>query len=55
MARTRPFDDMPGCSMEAAVKIIMGKWKGVILSPFWMEPCVSMSSVECCVELPLGF
>lgn len=31
MARTRPFDDMPGCSMEAAVKIIMGKWKGVIL------------------------
>lgn len=22
---------MPGCAMEAAVKIIMGKWKGVIL------------------------
>lgn len=31
MSRTRSFDDTPGCAMEAAVKIIMGKWKGVIL------------------------
>lgn len=31
MTKTREFDDLPGCSMEAAVKTIMGKWKGVIL------------------------
>lgn len=31
MSRTRSFDDVPGCAMEAAIKIIMGKWKGVIL------------------------
>ncbi|MFI0821936.1 winged helix-turn-helix transcriptional regulator [Streptomyces sp. NPDC021098] len=31
MPRTRPFNDLPGCAMEATVKIIGGKWKGVIL------------------------
>ncbi|MEU9191078.1 winged helix-turn-helix transcriptional regulator [Streptomyces sp. NPDC051064] len=31
MPRTRSFDDLPGCAMEATVKIIGGKWKGVIL------------------------
>jgi len=31
MTRSRTFTDIPGCSMEAAVTLIMGKWKGVIL------------------------
>lgn len=31
MPRTRLFDDLPGCAMEASVAIIGGKWKGVIL------------------------
>ena len=31
MTRNRPFNDMPGCAMEASVKIIGGKWKGVVL------------------------
>ncbi|MFD7505878.1 winged helix-turn-helix transcriptional regulator [Streptomyces sp. NPDC059850] len=29
--RSFPFKDVPGCAMEATVKIIGGKWKGVIL------------------------
>jgi len=31
MPRTRDLDNLPGCSMEAVIQIIMGKWKGVIL------------------------
>ncbi|QHI96075.1 transcriptional regulator [Aristophania vespae] len=29
--RMRNFDGVPGCSMEAALHILGGKWKGVIL------------------------
>lgn len=31
MSRTREYQDIPGCAMEATLKIIGGKWKGVIL------------------------
>lgn len=31
MSRTREYSDIPGCAMEASLKIIGGKWKGVIL------------------------
>lgn len=31
MTRTREYSDIPGCAMEASLKIIGGKWKGVIL------------------------
>ena len=31
MVRNREYSDIPGCAMEASLKIIGGKWKGVVL------------------------
>ncbi|MNS24086.1 putative HTH-type transcriptional regulator YybR [compost metagenome] len=31
MPKRRPYDHAPGCSVEAALNLINGRWKGVIL------------------------
>ncbi|WP_336964866.1 helix-turn-helix domain-containing protein [Acinetobacter pittii] len=46
MKKLRNYDSAPGCSMEAAIHILGGKWKGVILFHLFKEGTLRFSELQ---------
>ncbi|MGC6388894.1 winged helix-turn-helix transcriptional regulator [Ewingella sp. S1.OA.A_B6] len=46
MKKLRNYDSAPGCSMEAALHILGGKWKGVILYHLLKEGTLRFSELQ---------
>ncbi|MGV8927082.1 MAG: winged helix-turn-helix transcriptional regulator [Ewingella sp.] len=46
MKKLRNYDSAPGCSMEAALHIMGGKWKGVILYHLLKEGTLRFSELQ---------
>ena len=46
MKKLRNYDSAPGCSMEAALHILGGKWKGVILFHLFKDGTLRFSELQ---------
>lgn len=46
MTKLRNYDCAPGCSMEAALHIMGGKWKGVILYHLFKDGTLRFSELQ---------
>lgn len=46
MKKLRNYDGAPGCSMEAALHILGGKWKGVILYHLFKDGTLRFSELQ---------
>ncbi|HCE0842773.1 MULTISPECIES: winged helix-turn-helix transcriptional regulator [Acinetobacter] len=46
MTKLRNYDSAPGCSMEAALHILGGKWKGVILFHLFKDGTLRFSELQ---------
>lgn len=46
MKKLRNYDGTPGCSMEAALHILGGKWKGVILYHLFKDGTLRFSELQ---------
>ncbi|WP_278498098.1 winged helix-turn-helix transcriptional regulator [Pantoea vagans] len=46
MKKLRNYDGAPGCSMEAALHILGGKWKGVILYHLFKDGTLRFSELR---------
>ncbi|MGB9097096.1 MAG: helix-turn-helix domain-containing protein [Erwinia sp.] len=46
MTKLRNYDCAPGCSMEAALHIMGGKWKGVILFHLFKDGTLRFSELQ---------
>ncbi|HEJ7835082.1 helix-turn-helix domain-containing protein [Serratia marcescens] len=46
MKKLRNYDKAPGCSMEAALHILGGKWKGVILYHLFKDGTLRFSELQ---------
>lgn len=46
MKKLRNYDSSPGCSMEAALHIMGGKWKGVILYHLFRDGTLRFSELN---------
>jgi Predicted transcriptional regulators len=46
MKKLRNYDSAPGCSMEAALHIMGGKWKGVILYHLFKDGTLRFSELQ---------
>ena len=49
---SKRLDCSTGCSVEATLSLIDGKWKGVSSSSCCAEPCASTSSAACFPSSP---
>ncbi|WP_414500886.1 MULTISPECIES: winged helix-turn-helix transcriptional regulator [unclassified Zymobacter] len=46
MTKLRNYDSAPGCSMEAALHVMGGKWKGVIIYHLFKDGTLRFSELQ---------